>query len=257
MTFAMKTKLFLLVLLAAGALRAADDPFAAVRTALAQNQLDAADAALAPLVSAAAPDPQAWYYLSQVRARQHQTKEAIDLADKAVTAQPNRAEYQSNLGRILGQRAGEVSFLKQALLAGRMLDAFKKSIALDPNHVPGYVGLARYYTNAPAIAGGSRETAEQYAREVEKRVPQLGTIELARIAEHFEDSARALELYAKASAAEPRNSDLYLALGRVSEKLQHADAARGFYAKALSLDPSLSQAKEGLDRLAATKTAKS
>src|SRR6266567_3974433 len=106
----MKTKLLALFLLTTsltGWLRADDDPFAPVRTALDHNQLDVADA-------------------------------------------PNRAEYQSNLGRILGQRTGEVSFIKQALLAGQMFGAFKKSVELDPNHIPGYIGLARYYTNAPA-----------------------------------------------------------------------------------------------------------
>jgi len=250
----MKTKLLLLALLAAGTLCAADDPLAAVRTALAQNQLDAADAALAPLVAAPNPDSQAWFYLSQVRSRQHRTKEAIDLAEKAVAAQPDRADFQSNLGIILGQRAGEVSFMQQALLAGRMLGAFKKSVALDPNHIPGLIGLARYYMNAPAIAGGSRDKAEEYAREVGKRVPQLGTLELAGIAEHFGDHPRALELFAQASAADPKNPRLLESLGRINEKLQHPAEARGFYEKALALDPSLAGAKAALERLAAAKS---
>ncbi len=247
----MKTKLFLLALLVAGALRAADDPFAAIRTALDHNQLDAADTALAPLVAAANPDPQAWFYLSQVRSRQHRTKEAVALADQAVAAQPNRADYQSNLGVILSQRTGEVSFMQQALLAGRMLGAFKKSVALDPNHLPGYIGLARYYTNAPAIAGGSRETAEKYAHEVEQRVPQLGTLELAYIAEHFDDAPRAFGLFAKAAATDPNNGWICECLGRVSEKLQHPDQARTYYEKALALDPSLADAKTALARLTA------
>lgn len=250
----MKIKLVLLALLTAGLLHAADDPFAAVRTALNQNQLDAADAALAPLVAATQPDPRAWLYLSQVRARQRQTKEAITLAEKAVAAEPNQAEFQSNLGSILGQRAGEVNFMQQALIAGKMLGAFKKSVELDPNHVPGYIGLARYYTNAPSIAGGGREPAEEYAHEVEKRNEFLGTLELANIAERFDDPARAYELYTKAAAAQPQAAWLHEALGRISEKRQQPAEARAHYEKAVALDPNRTSAKDALTRLTAAKS---
>lgn len=245
----MKTRMFILALLFAGLLHAADDPFVAIRTALAQNQLDAADAALVPLVAAEKPDPRAWLYLSRVRARQQRTKEAISLAEKAVAAEPNQAEYHSNLGSILGQRAGEVNFMQQALLAGRMLEAFKKAVALDPEHIGGYIGLARYYTNAPAFVGGGREPAEQYAREVGKRNAQLGTIELARIAEHFDDPGRAYELYTSASSTQPDAAWIHEALGRLSEKLQRRDDARTHYASALALEPSHARAKEALARL--------
>lgn len=247
----MKTKLLVLCLLSAiGTLQAADDPFTAIRDDLARNRIDAAEAALVPLTEAASPDPRSWFFLSQVRARQKQTKEAIKLAERAVAADPNQAEFQSNLGMTLGQRAGEVNFMQQALLAGRMLAAFKRSVELDPDHLAGYIGLARYYTNAPSIAGGGREPAERYAREVEKRHSQLGTIELARIAERFDDPAAAYALFTKAAMAEPEAAWVQESLGRVSEKLQQTDDARAHYEKALALDPKRTRAKDALARLA-------
>lgn len=248
----MKTNLLLLALLTVGSLRADDNPLAAARAALAENRLDAAEAALAPLVSVEKPDPRAWFLLSQVRARQRKTKEAIALAEKAVAAAPDVAEFHSNLGMALGQRAGEVNFMQQALLAGRMLEAFEKSVALDPEHLAGYIGLARYYTNAPAVAGGGREPAERYAREVEKRNPRLGTLELASIAERFNDPERAYELFTRAADAQPQAGWIQEALGRVSEKRQRPDDARSHYEKALALDPSRRSAQEALARLAAT-----
>lgn len=255
MTFAtMNTKLFLLTFVTAGLLHAADDPLAAARAALDHHQVAAAEAALAPLVAEPNPDPQAWFLLSRVRMQQHRAKEAVALAEQAAKARPNVAAYQSNLGVALSHRIGEVNFMQQAMLAGQMVAAFKKSIALDPNHVSGYIGLARYYTNAPTIAGGGRGPAERYAREVEKRSPTLGTMELAAIAEHFGDLPQALALYTKAAAAEPRNGWIAECLGRVSEKLKQADRARAYYEQALALDPSLKGAKSALERLAAAKT---
>jgi tetratricopeptide (TPR) repeat protein len=187
--------------------------------------------------------------LSQLRSRQKRTNEAIQPAENAVAAEPDRAEYQSNLGRILGQRAGEVSFMQRAFLAHPMLAAFKKSVALDPEHVPGYVGLCQYYTNAPAIAGGGRETAERYAHELEKRDPLLGTTELANIAEHFNDPAQAYALYTKAAAAQPNAAWIQEALGRLSEKLHQPAKAKTHYEKAAALDPSRISVQEALTRL--------
>ncbi len=252
----MKTKLFAVLILSAcsaGLARAADDPFASIRTALDHNQLEVAEAALVPMTLAPQPDAHAWLLLSQVRLRQEQTKEAVDCAEKAVASAPDRAECHSNLGRVLGQRVGEVSFDKQGPVAMQMLAAFRKSIELDPNHVPGYIGLSRYFTNAPEIAGGSRETAEYYARELEKRHQVLGTIELATIAEHFNDPAQAYARFTEAATAQPDAAWIQEALGRVSEKLQHPAEARTHYEKALVLDPQQAASKEALARLAEAK----
>jgi len=247
----MMTKFILLLVFSCSAalLRADQDPFVAIRTALDQNQLEAAETALAPLVAIEKPDSRAWFFLSQVRARQKRTNEARQLAENAVVAEPERAEYQSNLGRILGQRAGEVTFMQRAFLAHPMLAAFKKSVALDPEHIPGYVGLSQYYTYAPAIAGGGRETAERYAHELEKRDAGLGTTELADIAEHFDDPAQAYALYTKAAAAQPNAAWIQEALGRLSEKLHRSSDAKAHYEKATTLEPTRTSVREALTRL--------
>lgn len=252
----MKTKLLALLLLAAGTvgpLSAADDPFAAIRTALDKNEIEAADTALAPLVATEKPDARAWLYLSQVRLRQKRTKDAVAAAEKAVAADPASAECHSNLGVVISQRMGEVNFMQQAMLAGKMLDAFKKSVALDPEHLDGYIGLTRYYTNAPAIGGGGREPAERYAHEVEKRNHALGTLELARIAERFEDYPKALELFTQVATAQPDKAWVQEKLGRICEKLKQPTEARAHYEKSLALDPARASAKEALEKLAATK----
>ncbi|ACB74964.1 tetratricopeptide repeat protein [Opitutus terrae] len=252
----MKTKLLTLVimLVTAAGLVAADDPLAAGAAALNANQLDTADALLTPLAAVEKPDPRVFLQLSELRVRQGRAKDAVGFAEKAVAAAPGEARLHSNLGRVLSVRIGEVNFLHQGLLAGRMREAFEKSIELDPEHMDGYFGLARYYTNAPAIVGGGREPAERYAREIEKRNPQLGTLELARIAERFGDPAGALVLYTKAATAQPDNAAIEESLGRVNEALGNAAAARPHYEKALALASDRRGAREALARLDAPKS---
>lgn len=252
----MKQKLLTLAitLISAAGLVAADDPLAASAAALEANQLDTADALLAPLATAEHPDPRVYVQLSQLRVRQGRAKEAVVFAEKAVAAAPSDARMHSNLGRTLSVRIGEVNFLHQGLLAGRMREAFEKSIELDPEHMDGYFGLARYFANAPAIVGGGREPAERYAHEIEKRNAQLGTLELARIAERFEDPAGALVLYTKAASAQPGDPAIEESLGRVNETLGNAAAARPHYEKALALAPDRRSAREALARLDAPKS---
>lgn len=235
------------------AVRADDNAIAAATAALSKNQLETAEALVLPLTTAERPDPRAWHCLSQIRARQKRTKEAIELAEKAVQADAQRAEFHSQLGAVLGQRTGEVNVMQQAMLSGRMLSAFRKSIEIDPEHVAGYVGLARYYSNVPAIAGGSREKAEGYAREVEKRHPVLGIGELARVAEKFDDLERAYALWTKVAEAQSDNATVQERLGRLAEKRGQAAAARAHYEHALRVDPARESARTALAALSQPK----
>lgn len=252
----MKTIILVLALsiVAAATVFSADDPFATAQSALAQNQLETAEAVLTPLAAAEKPDPRACLFLSQVRLRQARTKEAVALAEKAVAAAPNQAGLHSFLGSVLAQRISEVNFVHQALIAGRMLEAFQRSIELDPKHLDGYVGLARYYANAPAIAGGGREPAERYARELEKHDATRGRRERAQIAERFDDPAAAYVLYHELAGEAPNDAGLQESMGRVSEAMGKPQDARSYYEKALALDPARSSVKEALNRLATAKS---
>ena len=71
---------------------------------------------------------------------------------------------------------GEVNFMQQGMLAGRMLAAFKRSVEIDPDHLPGYIGLSRYYQSAPAIAGGSMEKAIELDPKRESAQQALATL---------------------------------------------------------------------------------
>ena len=55
-----------------------------------------------------------------------------------------------------------------------MREAFERSIALDPLHVPALIGLTRCYLYTPAIAGGSATKAEEFARRAQKLDPVNG-----------------------------------------------------------------------------------
>jgi Flp pilus assembly protein TadD len=216
--------------------------------ALVLTVLASAQTPPAPATPADAP---ALHQQSIASLRQKKAKDAVEFAEQATKADPTKAEYFSQLGIALSQRMNEVNFVQMGVLSGKLKKAFEKSIALDPNHVPGLIGLTRFYAGAPEIAGGSLEKAAELATRLQKIDPFLGTVEFARINEKDEKFAEALALYESAARLKPEHAGVQNACGRMLVKLGRKEAARGRFEAALKLNPELEAAKQGLAELAA------
>lgn len=183
------------------------------------------------------------------RLREKQAKEAVELAEQATKADPTNPVYFSQLGIALSQRMNEVNFLQMAGLSSKLKKAFEKSVELDPNHVPGLIGLARFYAGAPEIAGGSLVKAAEFATRVQKLDPFLGTIELGNIANKDEKYADALAHYEAAATLKPTHAGVQAGCGRVLVKLGRKAEARARFEAALRLNPELESAKKALAEL--------
>jgi Flp pilus assembly protein TadD len=205
--------------------------------------------------SAQAPDAAALHQQSLDSVKQKNFKDAVDFAEKATKADPTKAEYFSQLGVALSQRMNEVNFMQMAVLSGRMRKAFEKSVELDPNHIAGLIGLARFHTNAPEIAGGSLEKARSFAERLVKLNPLLGEIELGHIASKGEDHLEALKHYEAAAALKPDNPGLQNACGTTLVKLGRKAEARARFEAALRLKPDFESVKQALAALDAAPTA--
>lgn len=213
--------------------------------------------AQAPAATPATPaDGAALHQQSLESVKQKNFKEAVDLAEKATKADPTKAEYFSQLGVAISQRMNEVNFMQMAALSGKMRKAFEKSIELDPNHVAGLIGLARFHTNAPEIAGGSLEKAAEYATRLQKIDPFLGAIELGNIASKDEKYTDALLHYEAAAKLKPEHAGVQTGCGRVLAKLGRNDEARVRFEAALKINPEFEPAKKALAALTAAPTTK-
>ncbi|MBI2518638.1 MAG: tetratricopeptide repeat protein [Opitutae bacterium] len=236
-----------LVLLATSAL--AQSPVELAAAALKKGDLAAAEALLTPLTAGEKPDPAALNQLSAVRLAQKKSKEAIELADKAVKLDATKADYFAQLGLAYAARMGELSFMQQAFVSGKLKKAFEKAVELDPNHLAGLIGLSRFYAGAPEIAGGSLEKAKELAERVRKLNPFLGEMELGRVTERGEDFDGALTHYEAAAKLKPDHAGAALNCGRMLAKLGKKDEARTRYEAALKLNPNLEAATKALAEL--------
>lgn len=223
---------------------------------LKKNDLPAAEALLAPLTGADSKDAAAFFQLGQLRLRQQKANEAVAAFEKATVLDSTRPEYFSQLGIAISMKMQGANFMVQAVTAPKMKKAFEKAVALDPNHIGGLIGLARYYSNAPEIAGGSLEKAAEFATRVQKLNPSLGESELGRIAERGEDFASALGHYEAADKLRPGQAGTILASGRMLAKLGRTDEARARFEAALKINPELESAKKALAELSAPAVSK-
>lgn len=210
------------------------------------GDLAAAEALVAPLAAAGSTDAGAFHLLSQVRVAQRRAKDAVEAAEQAVKLDAAQPDHHSQLGMALSLRMGEVNFMQMAMLSGKMKGAFEKSVALDPNHLAGLIGLARFYTNAPEIAGGSTAKAREFALRVQVLNPVVGAGELGRIAEREEKFDEALQHYETVLAARPASAGAHFSVGSVLAKLGRKDEARARFEAALERNPQFEAAKKAL-----------
>lgn len=248
----MKNRIRLLALLTLLACVAfATEPSALDRASAAFKAGDLAttDTLLAPLTTASPPDAAALNLLSQLRLAQKRAKDAIAAAEAATRAEPTNAAHFAQLGVAISARMGEVEFMQMAMLSGRMKRAFEKAVELDPKNLNALVGLTRYYSNAPEIAGGSLVKAAEFARRVKAELPFLGEAELGRIAEKKGDLPLALQHYEASLALRPESTGTLVAAGQVLAKLGRTDEARARLQAALQRNPAHEAAKKALAAL--------
>ena len=220
-------------------------PLDEAQAALRARDYGKAAALLEPLTLAGAQDAAAFHLLSQVRFAQKDAKRAIALAEQATELEPSKPAHFSQLGMAYAQRMGEVGFMQQAMMAGKLKQAFASAVALDPNDVAGLIGLGRYYANAPEIAGGSLEKAKEYALRVSRLNPFLGAVELGQIAVSDENPAEALAQFETAAKLRPADAQVQMLCGRVLAQLGRKDEARVRFEAALALQPDFEAARVG------------
>ncbi len=225
------------------------DPIAAAKAAWQKGDLAAVETAVAPLAAATPPAAPAAYYLGLVRQKQGRLPEAVKLLDQAAALDPTQPDYHVAVGTAAAEQMRGANFMQLAQLSGKMRKAYAKAVELDPKHIGGLIGLARFYGSAPEIAGGSSEKAREFAQRLREIMPHLGEQELGQIAERAEDFAGALRHYETASTLKPDHAGSHAAAARVLAKLGRNDEARARYEKVLAIAPHHEAARAALAKL--------
>ena len=85
--------------------------------------------------------------------------DAVRLAEQCIQVAPTRSECHEYLGNALGTKALNAGLLSAMGSVGKIRNAFKKAVELDPKNIDARFSLLQFYQQAPGIVGGGKGNA--------------------------------------------------------------------------------------------------
>jgi tetratricopeptide (TPR) repeat protein len=196
--------------LAAGVVARAQIPAATLtqaNTYLQSGQADKALALLTPLPTSGAGADQAQNLLCRVRFQLQQWNQAASECQQAVSLNNKNSDFYMWLGRVLGQQANHASFMSALGDAKKSVAAMQTGAQLNPQNGPALSDLGDYYAQAPGIAGGGIDKAQQVASQLDKVDPARAAQLRGDIAMQQKNYTSAEQYYKQAASASATPAD--------------------------------------------------
>lgn len=105
-----------------------------------------------------------------------EVEQAEKLLARAVKAKADHAEYQFWYGRASCDAAQQASMLSALGLAKRCAKAFEQAHQLAPDNAVYLQALAKYYAQAPGVAGGDKTKAMALTKALQQLAPLKGQL---------------------------------------------------------------------------------
>jgi len=172
--------------------------------------------------------------------------EAVDQLEKAVDLNPNNADYQFRYGTALGEKTQNAGMIKQAFLAPKVKNAFKRAVELDPKLVGARIGLAQYYLMAPSIMGGDEDQGWRELDEVVKQNELQGRLIKARFYERYKKPAEAEKELKTLTSSKSKEWSVWKEYGYFCMRLERYDDAVGHFRKYVELRPDTADSYQSL-----------
>lgn len=160
--------------------------------------------------------------------------EAQKLAEQCIAAHPKESICHEALGNVLGTKAIDAGIFSAMGYAGKIRDAFRTAVELDPNNLSARFSLQQYYLSAPGIVGGGTDKAETLAAATGKISPAAASVMLAMIAVNGEQARKAEAIMAALAppdtdALADQQRDTWSSIGQLDlQTKKFGDAERVF-----------------------------
>lgn len=163
-------------------------------------------ALIEPLAKAHPEDLELQFHWGEALLGSDRPEDAIDVLSRAVKKAPNNGLYRRVLGeayrdqarRLFDSGASVFGIMRMMNVMRSARDQFEAAVRLDPQDLKAQVNLASFHIMAPAMIGGSLETAHAILAEIDRLDPVRGLRVRAMEAEHQGDVARAESLLLEA-----------------------------------------------------------
>jgi tetratricopeptide (TPR) repeat protein len=185
----------------AGPVQAAGSSLSEANAALQAGQADLAISILGSLAGPEANSAEAHGIRCRVLFTLEQWDPAEPECEKAVALDWQNSMHHLWLGRVLGERADNASFVSAYSLAKRAREEFEQAVQLNPRNAEALADLGEFYYSAPGVVGGGTSKAQGVAAQLDK-IDTARAHELrASIAQENHDYATAEREFRQAIAA--------------------------------------------------------
>lgn len=152
----------------------------------------AASAKLA--VDANNPDAlQAKVDLILIEANEKRLDEGAKLAEQCIAAHPQNSECHEALGNVLGTKAVQGGIMSAMGYVGKIKNAFKTAVELNPSNFSARLSLLQFYLQAPVLVGGGSGKAKDLIVDTIKVSPAAGALLQANFDLYDENIERATQ----------------------------------------------------------------
>ncbi|MFQ5639594.1 MAG: tetratricopeptide repeat protein [bacterium] len=198
------------------------------------GKLDAAKEIFENFLEENPENAEAYYYLGRTLFRKNDLKKAEKNFKTAVKLVPNSSLYHTWLGHTYGNRINNVGFFKKMGMAKNIKKHYRIALDLDENNIDALDGIITFHTEAPGIAGGSKDKAKEYAAKLKKLDKYLGYSAFGRIYEKEKKYDLAEAEYKSAITEFPEKINIRFRLGYFYQRREKFDEAFDVFEKMLA-----------------------
>lgn len=102
--------------------------------------------------------------------------EAVSIAEKCIASNPKSSVCHEALGNSLGVKADKGGMMSGVASLGKIRDAFKKAIELDPKNFTAAYSLMTFYMDVPGLLGGSNSKAKELIEQTKLVSPAAASL---------------------------------------------------------------------------------
>lgn len=179
----------------------------------------------------------AFYYLGRSESFLGNMDKAESYFKKAIDLNNANSAYYHGLGENYLLKLQQSNHFEKGILAGKVLDNYKKAVNIDPSNIPARISLANYYINAPSIGGGSISKAKEQVLEIEKYNPGQAVLLMAQIYMQEENYEMAIEEFDNYLDDHPDDTQVLYRLGMIYQGIKKYKEASASFELAVEIDP--------------------